>query len=151
MSRSFDSSIPSDIGLLLRADAEQHWLQREVLPVLRHLETGDGLEDDEVGAALAYLEAMWDEATSRARETDAAHTRLRARHSGREELSGPADRYHAAVCVLREIVAERVTPLVEAEIASGEGFTSDRDATRVAEAPGGARFPRANGCAPWAA
>ncbi len=64
MSTSFDSFLPSDIHLLLRADAEQYWLQREVLPVLRHLEAHEQLPEEEVGAALAYLEAMWDEATA---------------------------------------------------------------------------------------
>ena len=66
MSRSFDSSIPSDIRLLLRADAEQCWLSHEVIPVLQHLETRELLPDEEVHAALAYLEAMWDEAMLRA-------------------------------------------------------------------------------------
>jgi hypothetical protein len=113
MSKSVDSSIPSDIRLLLRADAEQCWLHREVIPVLQHLEARKLLPEEEVCAALAYLEAMWDEATSRAQETDAAHAHLRARHDEHAMLSGPAGRYHAAVRVLRGIVAERVTPLVE--------------------------------------
>ena len=113
MSRSFDSFLPSDIRLLLRADAEQHWLHREVLPVLRHLEAPEQLPEEEVGAALAYLEAMWDEATARALETDAAHGCLRARSGKRETLAGPAGRYHAAVRALRGIVAKRVTPFVE--------------------------------------
>ncbi len=113
MSISFDSSIPSDIRLLLRADAEQCWLHREVIPVLAHLEGHDPLPAEQVGAALAYLEAMWGEAMSRAQETDAAHAHLRRRSEELEGLSGPAGRYHAAVRVLRAIVAERVTPLVE--------------------------------------
>ena len=113
MSKSFESSLPSDIRLLLRADAEQCWLHREVIPVLHEVETPGELAEDEVGAALAYLEAMWSEATLRARETDAAHSHLRARDEHSEALSGPAARYHAAVRVLREIVAKRVTPFVE--------------------------------------
>ncbi|HEV3092913.1 MAG TPA: hypothetical protein VGY30_00200, partial [Solirubrobacteraceae bacterium] len=56
------SPVPSDIVLLLRADAEQCWLHREVIPVLRQVETHERLLDEEVGAALAYLEAMWNEA-----------------------------------------------------------------------------------------
>jgi hypothetical protein len=116
MSKSFDSSIPSDIRLLLRADAEQCWLHREVIPVLRHLETCERLPEEEVGAALAYLEAMWNEAMLRARATDAAHAHLRNREQERETLSGPAGRYHAAVRVLRGIVAERVEPLVDTDV-----------------------------------
>jgi hypothetical protein len=95
------------MSLLLRADAEQLWLQREVIPVLRHLEERERLPEDEVGAALAYLEASWNEAMLRARATDAAHADLRA-HDGEPELSGPANRYHAAVRVLRSVIAERI-------------------------------------------
>jgi hypothetical protein len=113
MSTSFDPSIPSDIRLLLRADAEQCWLHQEVIPVLRHLEGREQLPAEEACAARAYLEAMWSEAMSRAQETDAAHAHLRRREDEPETLSGPAGRYHAAVRVLRAIVAERVTPLVE--------------------------------------
>ncbi len=99
--------------LLLRADAEQCWLHREVIPVLREVEAPGQLAEEEVQAALAYLEAMWNEATSRARETDAAHLHLRSRVRTGEALAGSAGRYHAAVRVLREIVAERITPFVE--------------------------------------
>jgi hypothetical protein len=116
MSNSFESSLPSDIRLLLRADAEQCWLHREVIPVLREVETLGEVPEEEIGAALAYLEAMWSEATSRARETDAAHTHLRSCEQHPEALADPADRYHAAVCLLREIVAERVTPFVEPDL-----------------------------------
>src|SRR5580704_11159013 len=103
MSRSSDSFLPSDICLLLRADAEQNWLHREVLPVLRHLEAPEQLPEEEVGAALAYLEAMWDEAIARALETDAAHGSLCARSERSETLAAPAGRYHAAVRALRRI------------------------------------------------
>jgi hypothetical protein len=113
MSKSFESALPSDIRLLLRADAEQCWLHSEVIPVLRQVETREELPDEEVGAALAYLEAMWNEATLRARETDAAHSCLCSRDERSEALFSPASRYHAAVRVLREIVADRVTPFVE--------------------------------------
>jgi hypothetical protein len=112
MSSSFETSLPSDIRLLLRADAEHCWLHREVIPVLREVEASGELREEEIGAALAYLEAMWSEATVRARETDAAHTLLRSREPRPEALAGSADRYHAAVRMLREIVAERVTPFV---------------------------------------
>ena len=63
-------SPPSDICLLLRAHAEQRWLCHEVLPVLRQLERGDSLPEEQLGAALAYLEVLWIEASQRAAETD---------------------------------------------------------------------------------
>jgi hypothetical protein len=159
MSKSFDSPIPSDIRLLLRADAEQCWLNREVIPVLQHLEGRELLPAEEARAALAYLEAMWDEATSRAQETDAAHAHLRA---GKDQqpatLSGPAGRYHAAVRLLRGIVAEHVTPLMDApsELDTCED-TCEREAhtesygLRVKDARASTRCPNAGGYTPRAA
>lgn len=146
MSRSFDSFLPSDIRLLLRADAEQHWLHREVIPVLRHLEAPEQLLEEEVGAALAYLEAMWDEAMARAQETDKAHGCMNARPEQSEPLSAPAGRYHAAVRTLRGIVAKRVTPFVEPSLDLDDGCdrTADGDGVRVKDT-------RSNGCAPRAA
>jgi hypothetical protein len=142
---SFDSSLPSDIRLLLRADAEQCWLHREVIPVLRQVETHEQLPDEEVGAALAYLEAMWNEATLRAQETDAAHTHLRSRRGEHEALSDPASRYHAAVRVLRGIVAERITPFVEPPLELDERQAKSSDTgLRVKDA-------RPDGCTPRAA
>ncbi|HWX88464.1 MAG TPA: hypothetical protein VNX67_09830 [Solirubrobacteraceae bacterium] len=145
MSNSFESPLPSDIRLLLRADAEQCWLHREVIPVLRDLQAPGELGEEEVGAALAYLEAMWGEATLRARETDAAHNHLRLGEGCSEVLAGPAGRYHAAVRVLREIVAERVMPFVEPDI--------DFDERRPQAGGGGMRVKdrRPGGCAPRAA
>lgn len=113
MSTSFESSLPSDIRLLLRADAEQCWLHHEVIPVLRELESERERPEEEVGAALAYLEAMWDEATLRAHATDAARMHLGSGEGRRATLVEPAGRYHAAVRALRALVAERVVPLVE--------------------------------------
>jgi hypothetical protein len=144
MSRSFDSFPPSDIHLLLRADAEQCWLQREVLPVLRHLEAPEELPEEQVGAALAYLEAMWDEAMVRAQETDAAHGCMSARSGQGETLAGPAGRYHAAVKTLRGTVAKRVTPFVEPPLELEECDTATGDGVRVTDT-------RPNGCAPRAA
>jgi hypothetical protein len=113
MSSSLEPSIPLDIPLLLHADAEQCWLQCEVIPVLRDLEGAEELPEEDVGPALAYLEAMWDEATVRARKTDAAHNNL-CRHSDElGKLACPATRYHTAVRALRAIVARRVTSFVE--------------------------------------
>jgi hypothetical protein len=145
MSNSFESPLPSDIRLLLRADAEQCWLHREVIPVLQDLQAPGELREEEVGAALAYLEAMWGEATLRARETDAAHNCLRLGKERSEVLAGPAGHYHAAVRVLREIVAERVIPFVEPDL--------DFDMRRPQAGGGGMRVKdnRPDGCAPRAA
>jgi len=105
---SLDSPVPSDIVLLLRADAEQCWLNREVIPVLRQIETREPLPCDQVGAALAYLEDSWNGAVLRARQTDAAHD-LSARTDRKTRLGEHAERYHTAVRALRELVAERVS------------------------------------------
>jgi hypothetical protein len=145
MSRSLESPLPSDIRLLLRADAEQCWLHHEVIPVLREIETPEKLPRDEVGAALAYLEAMWSEATLRARETDAAHSHLCAREQEREVLASSATRYHAAVRLLRRVVAERVMPFVDPALVAVEcgSETSDGE-VRVKD-------KRSDGCTPRAA
>jgi hypothetical protein len=152
MSTPFDQSLPSDITLLLRADAEHCWLHREVIPVLRQVESRERLPDEQVGAALAYLETTWSEATIRARQTDAAHTRLTARNGSRNPLSGPADRYHTMVRTLRGILAERVTPLVERTPALEriQAQAPARD-LRVTDTRNEARRPNAGGCTPRAA
>lgn len=156
MSKSVDTPLPSDICLLLRADAEQRWLHREVIPVLRQIEAherpaSDGerlpgarerLSGEELGAALAYLETAWDQAQGRAHQTDAAHGALGSQSHGDESLSGHAGRYHAAVSVLRELVAGRIAPLLRAD--DTRDSQSPATAAQLAEAPAG-------GCAPKAA
>lgn len=78
MSRDTDQSPPSDVCLLLRAYAEQRWLSQEVGPVLHQLQQRDSLPEEQLGAALAYLEVLWIEASQRAAETDAAYAQLEA-------------------------------------------------------------------------
>jgi hypothetical protein len=135
---------PSDICLLLRADAEQSWLHREVIPVLRELEARRGGEEDDCGAALAYLEAMWDEATIRAHATDTAHGELPGEQDSGDLLSGAAARYHTAVRVLRELIAARVNTLVRSLTESeGSDYANARPPLAEASACGG--------CAPRAA
>src|SRR6202035_4768886 len=73
------ASPPPDVSLLLRAHAERRWLSREVVPVLRQIETSSDLPDEQLPAAVAYLEVIWAEALSRAHETDAERRRLDAR------------------------------------------------------------------------
>jgi hypothetical protein len=149
MSTSFDPSLPSDITLLLRADAEHCWLHREVIPVLRQVESRERLPDEQVGAALAYLEAMWSEATIRARETDAAGAHVSSHDGGHNSLSSPAERYHTVVRALRGVLAERVTPFMEPAPAGAGGPLSE--ALRVEDTRTETRRASAGGCAPRAA
>ncbi len=65
-------SHPSDMCLLLRAYAEQRWIAGELLPVVRELESPEQVPEEQLGAALAYLEVLWVDARRRASETDAA-------------------------------------------------------------------------------
>jgi hypothetical protein len=112
MSHYSDPSPPSDVCLLLRAYAEQRWLSREVVPVLRQLQTPDELPEEQLGAALAYLEVTWMEACRHAAETDAAFAALDdATPDAEEALPSKARRYHAAVRFLREAAARQVSAL----------------------------------------
>jgi hypothetical protein len=115
MSHLSEPSPPSDVCLLLRAHAEQRWLSREVIPVLRQVETPDSLPEEQVGAALAYLEVIWIEAQQRAQETENSHAALREHRSEDSVLPEKAYRYHRAVRQLREVVARRVAPLLTSQ------------------------------------
>jgi hypothetical protein len=127
-----DQSPPSDVCLLLRAYAEQRWLSREVVPVLRQLETPDELPEEQLGAALAYLEVTWLEAAQLAAETDAAFAALADTLPDAEEaLPSKARRYHAAVCFLREAVGRHVARLI-AVTNDDETFPSDWEAASPA-------------------
>jgi hypothetical protein len=113
------ASPTSDICLLLRAHAEQRWLCHEVLPVMRQLEQRDSLPEEQLGAALAYLEVLWIEASQRAAETDAAYAELLACAARADPpLNKKARSYHGAVARLREAIARHVVQLVTAP--SGE-------------------------------
>jgi hypothetical protein len=113
MANNFDQSPPSDVCLLLRAHAEARWLSHEVVPVLRELEQRDSLPNEQLGAALAYLEVLWIEACGRAAETDATRAELDLTNAnGDHALHGNARRYHAAVRRLRKTVARRVIQLL---------------------------------------
>jgi predicted outer membrane lipoprotein len=105
----------SDICLLLRAHGEQRWLIYEVIPVVRQLEQRDGLPSDQLGAAFAYLEALWIEARDRARDTDAAYAELEPPERGGDySVHEKARRYHTAVRRLRTSLAQRVERLLAA-------------------------------------
>jgi hypothetical protein len=109
------SSPTSDICLLLRAHAEQRWISHEVVPVLRQLEQRDSLPEEQLGAALAYLEVLWIEASQRAAETDAAYAELLAACAeANPPLHSKALSYHGAVLKLRRAIARHVAQLVAA-------------------------------------
>jgi hypothetical protein len=122
-----DDPPPSDVCLLLRAHAEQRWLSREVVPVVRELQHRDSLPEEQLGAALAYLEVLWLEAARRAAETDATFAELDAALPAEERscdraLPGKARRYHTAVRTLREIVGRHVARLIAVP---SEAFTHE--------------------------
>jgi hypothetical protein len=106
------TSHPPDICLILRAHGEQLWLTSEVVPIVRQLEQRSVMPEDQVGAALAYLEVLWIDARQRAVETDAARTALeRASAQHDRVLCEKARRYHAAVRRLRCAVERQVGAL----------------------------------------
>jgi hypothetical protein len=108
-----DISHPPDICLILRVHGEQHWLTSEVIPIVRQLEQPGLISDDEVGAALAYLEVLWIDARTRAAETDAARAALDcANQEADRVLDEKARRYHTSVRRLRTAVSRRVAALV---------------------------------------
>jgi len=100
---------PQDICLLLRAHGEQRWLTSELLPVLREIETPGSIPEDQLGAALAYLELLWLDAGRRARETDACAQLHQEGVEHDQVLYEKARRYHAAVRRLRAAIAQRVS------------------------------------------
>jgi hypothetical protein len=130
MTHEPELSPPSDVCLLLRAHAEQRWLNLEVGPVLRQLQQRDSLPEEQLGAAMAYLEVLWIEAAQRAGETDAAYAQLEACErsataaedsartgsldDGGGTLPSKARRYHAAVRTLREVLGRQVAALLAA-------------------------------------
>lgn len=113
--------------LLLRAHAESRWLSNELAPVLREVERRESISDQQMGTALAYLEVMWIEACSRARETESARVELDALGSGDRALVAKAHRYHAAVRRLRDTIELRVCRL----LAVPEQLPGDARATRI--------------------
>jgi hypothetical protein len=107
-----DNSHPPDICLILRAHGEQRWLISEVVPTVRQLEQDDAIAEDQVGAALAYLEVLWLDACQLAAETDAACEQLDREHTvGDPALYDKARSYHAAARRLRTAVGQRVAAL----------------------------------------
>lgn len=97
----------------MRVDAERRWLSREVIPVLRQLQRTEELPEEQLGAALAYLEVTWIEARRLAAETDATFAEMDAAPTATEEtLPSKARLYHAAVHNLRDAVERNVATLI---------------------------------------
>ncbi len=118
-----DNSYPSDICLMLRAHAEQLWLASQVMPVLSQIEAPGSTSEDEIGAALAYLEVTWIDAASRAAETDAALATLLASDAKCERpFHTEALHYQVAVKALREGLAPKIAALITP---AGEGMRED--------------------------
>jgi hypothetical protein len=117
-----NSSRPStfDVCLLLRAHAESRWLSNELTPVLREIEQRETISEQQLGAALAYLEVLWIEACARARETEAARVELDALGGGEQSLPEKARRYHAAVRRLRDAAELRVNAQLAVPPDAGE-------------------------------
>jgi hypothetical protein len=106
MPHTLDSDYPADICLLLRAYGEHRWLVSELIPVLRDVTTPDAIAEDELPAALAYLEVLSIDASRRAAATEASLAELLASDPFRQRpLSDQACRYHAWVSALRKLVA----------------------------------------------
>jgi hypothetical protein len=124
---------PPDISLILRAHAEQLWLLSEVVPIVRQLEQAGVIPEDQIGAALAYLEVLWLDASGRAAETDAARAALdRASAQLDRVLYEKARRYHAAVRRLRTAVGRRVAALTGLTGPSGQAPTRSPTCDRYA-------------------
>ena len=106
------TSETADICLLLRAHGEQRWLIYQLVPVVREIEQ-DSLPEEQLGAALAYLEALWIEARRRAAETEAAYEQLESPGAVADiSVHEKARRYHAAVRRLRDALERRVDRLL---------------------------------------
>jgi hypothetical protein len=135
-----ETAPPSDVCLLLRAHAEQRWLSLEVGPVLRQLRQRDSLPEEQLGAALAYLEVLWIEASQRAAETDAAYAEFEASEraakadaaaeadaavaNGGWTLPSKARRYRVAVLTLRDVFGRQVAAMLAASGAAREHASS---------------------------
>ena len=106
--------LSDDVACCCVPTPSSSWLSHEVLPVLRQLKQRESLPEEQLGAALAYLEVLWVEASQRAAETDAAHADLQAVDA--TERPSPVRARPAATtprCArLRDAVARHVTQLL---------------------------------------
>jgi hypothetical protein len=94
---------------MLRSHGEQRWIDSQLLPALRQVEPPHAVPEDQLGAALAYLEVLWLDAVRRAAETEAAlRDLLECDPRPQRPLHEEARRYERAVHALRDSVAARV-------------------------------------------
>jgi hypothetical protein len=99
----------ADACLLLRSHFEELWLRSQVLPVVRQLEDPESIPEDQLGAALAYLELLWIDAARRSGETEAAFRELLFDAPTADPgVRAQARRMHASVRIVREVLAGRV-------------------------------------------
>jgi hypothetical protein len=112
MADNLNSSYPSDICLLLWAHAEQFWLSTQIVPVVRQLQCPGTIPEDQLGAALAYLEVLWLDAARRAAQTDGAYAQLDAATNGDRALNQRARTYCASIRELRSSVSLHVERLL---------------------------------------
>jgi hypothetical protein len=131
MSKDRDPDPPPDIALLLRAHSEQRWLSREVIPVVRQIETGERLPAEQLSAAVAYLEVIWADAVGLACHADATLRRLDTLDPA-QPLPARARHYHAFVKELRAAVARRVTALAERGMLDYAADSANRRADALA-------------------
>lgn len=83
------------------------------MPVVYELNHRESLPEEQLGAAMAYLEVLWIEACQRAAETEAAQADLDVIDAAAERpLSGKARGYHAAVRAQRGRLAQHVRRLL---------------------------------------
>jgi hypothetical protein len=159
---------PPEVSLLLRVHAEQSWLHREVLPVVRQVQAWEGLPtgrvreredlparhghergdlpeslpEEQVPAAKAYLEVVWAEAVRRAGETDGACTCLElALPAPDRGLGMKARRYRAAVVAVREEAAQSV-----GELLGGTGEETVAETGTGEEKAAGAEWVASRSC-----
>jgi hypothetical protein len=138
----------SDICLMLRSHGEQRWLIYEVVPLVRQLEQSDSVPEDQLGAALAYLEALWIEARHRATETDAAFAELEPPSNGGDiSMHEKARRYYTAVRRLRDALDKRVLRLLISTSETSVDRNASANGNGNGDAPGSdtpARRPAAD-------
>ncbi len=106
----------SDICLLLRAHGEQRWLLYKVAPIVHQLEQPDAVAEEQLAAALAYLEALWIDAHRFAAQTDGAYERLTPSAG---LINDAARHYRAAVRRERSVLGARVEQLLTGGHSSG--------------------------------
>jgi hypothetical protein len=112
MSRPANPPATTDMCLMLRAYGEQRWLLCEVAPLVTQLEQHEHtVAEEQLAAALEYLEALWIDAHHLAAQTDGAFEQL---EPAGDSLQDAARRYRTAVRRQRAVIGARVEQLLTA-------------------------------------